>query len=521
MSSPEVVVVGAGPAGLVAACTLALQGVSVRVYDARQGPDAQPRALVLWAGCLEVLDRLGVGDDVLEQGLVLQRARYSSVTRPLFTVGFGALAGTRFTRPVCLPQPAVVQLLLDRAVTLGVDVRWNHRVTEVKLDDDGAVVQVVDTTSSSTTSTSTEVTARWVVGADGSRSVVREAAGVEMEGRTFTREFLLVDGRVVSPDLPADEARYDLGPDGVLVVVPLPDGTHRVFADREIPPDGTPDTVFDDALAALRLRQPSATISDVRWASRFRVHSRVARGFRRGPVLLAGDAAHGHSPAGGQGLNTAVQDGFDLAWRIAAVSGGADSALVDGYEAERRPAAQRAVQQADAQTKLWLVANPVRRRLRDALLRTLGSRARFQQAAVGRLAQLDLGLRNSPALVEGQVPQGTGLPAVGHWSGLPVPPRDELGCAVRHRLVVSGLTAQQRAALTGEAPSDVLVVDPPTAGTAGAAGRPSVVWVRPDGVVGGATDWDGRGQILRLLGRRPTAAREARPVRAESEVAKG
>lgn len=526
MSSPEVVVVGAGPAGLVAACTLALQGVPVRVYDARQGPDGQPRALVLWAGCLEVLDRLGVGDDVLEQGLVLQRARYSSVTRPLFTVGFGALAGTRFTRPVCLPQPVVVELLLARAASLGVDVRWNHRVTEVKLDDDRAVVQVVDTAG-----TPTEVTARWVVGADGSRSVVREAAGVEMEGRTFTREFLLVDGRVVSPDLPVDEARYDLGPHGVLVVVPLPDGTHRVFADREIPPDGTPDTVFDDALAALRLRQPSATISDVRWASRFRVHSRVARGFRRGPVLLAGDAAHGHSPAGGQGLNTAVQDGFDLAWRIAAVSGGADDVVVDGYEAERRPAAQRAVQQADAQTKLWLVANPVRRRLRDALLRTLGSRARFQQAAVGRLAQLDLGLRNSPALVEGQVPQGTGLPAVGRWSGLPVPPRDELGCAVRHRLVVSGLTAQQRAALAGEAPSGVLVVDPPTAGaarrdgTAGAAGRPSVVWVRPDGVVGGATDWDGRGQILRLLGRRPAAGQEAgpeaRPVRAESEVAQG
>ncbi|WP_419705863.1 FAD-dependent monooxygenase [Promicromonospora sp. NFX87] len=518
MSSPEVVVVGAGPAGLVAACTLALQGVSVRVYDARQGPDDQPRALVLWAGCLEVLDRLGVGDDILEQGLVLQRARYSSVTRPLFTVGFGALAGTRFTRPVCLPQPVVVDLLLARAATLGVDVRWNHRVTEVKLDDDRAVVQVAGTTSSNTAGTPTEVTARWVVGADGSRSVVREAAGVEMEGRTFTREFLLVDGRVVSPDLPADEARYDLGPHGVLVVVPLPDGTHRVFADREIPPEGTPDTVFDDALAALRLRQPSATISDVRWASRFRVHSRVARGFRRGPVLLAGDAAHGHSPAGGQGLNTAVQDGFDLAWRIAAVSGGADGVVVDGYEAERRPAAQRAVQQADAQTKLWLVANPVRRRLRDALLRALGSRARFQQAAVGRLAQLDLGLRNSPALVEGQVPQATGLPAVGHWSGLPVPPRDELGCAVRHRLVVSGLTAQQREALAGEAPSGVLVVDPPAAGT---AARPSVVWVRPDGVVGGATDWDGRGQILRLLGRRPAAGPEARPVRAESEVAKG
>jgi hypothetical protein len=165
------------------------------------------------------------------------------------------------------------------------------------------------------------------------------------------------------------------------------------------------------------------------------------------------------------------------------------------------------------------VANPVRRRLRDALLRTLGSRARFQRAAVGRLAQLDLGLRNSPALVEGQVPRGTGLPAVGRWSGLPVPPRDELGCAVRHRLVVSGLTAQQRDVLTSEAPSGVLVIDPPGAGAAGAAGRPSVVWVRPDGVVGGATDWDGRGQILRLLGRRSSSG--LRPVRSESEVAQG
>ncbi|WP_150252584.1 FAD-dependent monooxygenase [Nocardiopsis deserti] len=391
---PPVLVVGAGPTGLAAACALLQGGVSCRVVERRAGVAEEPKALILWSGALEVLRRLGVADRVVEQSLPLASASYFSGGRKIGGVRFGGLANTAFPGPVCLPQPGTEQALYDRLLELGGSVEWSTRVHSV--EPAGAGTRVV-LGPADDPDVREEVAVPWVVAADGSRSAVRESLGVAFEGDTYDRTFLLSDG-VVSGPAPEREAQYHLTPDGVLVIVPLPGGGHRVFFD--IASDGRTDPPDDALLARLLAERGPAglRIESVWWRSRFRVHARVAREFRRGRVLIAGDAAHLHSPAGGQGLNTGIQDGFDLGWKLAAVLRGAPEPLLDSYPLERRPTAQAVVRSADQQTRTWMTRAPLARLVRDNLMRLLSASGLLEKRLVPQLAQISPDLSASPAV---------------------------------------------------------------------------------------------------------------------------
>ncbi|XKK40182.1 FAD-dependent monooxygenase [Nocardiopsis sp. ARC36] len=391
---PQVLVVGAGPTGLAAACTLLQNGVPCRVVERRAGVAEEPKALILWSGALEVLRRLGVHERVIGQSLPLASASYFSGGRRIGGVRFGGLEGTAFPGPVCLPQPGTEEALYDRLLELGGSVEWSTQVHSAEPTGEG--VRVVLGPSGDPDSRE-EVSAAWVVAADGSRSAVRESLGVAFEGDTYDRVFLLSDG-VVSGPVPEKEAQYHLTPDGVLVIVPLPGGGHRVFFD--IAPDGDTEPPGDELLARLLAERGPAgmRIESVWWRSRFRVHARVAREFRRGRVLIAGDAAHLHSPAGGQGLNTGIQDGFDLGWKLASVLRGAPEGLLDSYPLERRPTAQAVVRSADQQTRAWMVRAPLARLVRDTLMRTLSASGLLEKRLVPQLAQISPDLRESPAV---------------------------------------------------------------------------------------------------------------------------
>ncbi|MFD3688862.1 FAD-dependent monooxygenase [Nocardiopsis sp. NPDC058631] len=405
---PPVLVVGAGPTGLAAACTLLQNGVPCRVVERRAGVAEEPKALILWSGALEVLRRLGVHERVLGQSLPLASASYFSNGRRIGGVRFGGLEGTAFPGPVCLPQPGTEQALHDRLLELGGSVEWSTRVHSVAPAGEGMRVVLGPAGDPDTRE---ESTVPWVVAADGSRSAVRESLGVAFEGDTYDRVFLLSDG-VVSGPVPEREAQYHLTPDGVLVIVPLPGGGHRVFFDTA--PDGETEPPGDELLARLLAeRGPGGLrIESVWWRSRFRVHARVAREFRRGRVLIAGDAAHLHSPAGGQGLNTGIQDGFDLGWKLAAVLRGAPEALLDSYPLERRPTAQAVVRSADQQTRTWMVRAPLARLVRDTLMRVLSASGLLEKRLVPQLAQISPDLRESPA-VTAPPPGWRGRDAVG------------------------------------------------------------------------------------------------------------
>ncbi|TDC23175.1 oxygenase [Streptomyces sp. 8K308] len=526
-----VLIAGAGPTGLTAACTLLRQGVDVTVVDRRSGPATAPKAIVTWSGALEVLDRVGVAERVAERALPLSGASYWSRGRKVAAVTFGGLPNTRFPGPLSVPQPVIEELLYERLTQLGGTVRWQttvRSVTSVGGDgQEGAEVTLDEHEGGETT-----VRARWLIAADGMHSTVRGELGVPFEGDTYPRDFLLGDvvlDAAGGAPLPEAEAQYHLTPDGVLVVVALPKGGHRVFFDQ---PAGTrtdrPTT--EELQRLLDERGPGRwKIGESWWTSRFQVHARVAGAFRHGAVFLAGDAAHVHSPAGGQGLNTGVQDGYDIGWKLAAVCRGADESLLDSFEAERRPTAVRAVRNADRQTRLWMVRNPVVRALRDTLLRRLSRSGALERRLIPEIAQIDLDLKESPAVARD--PAGDGITPGRRIPDTVLTPVHGARAATLHGYLANGRhavvvfddgTAGGRAAEAAEQARtrfdreavDVLLVT--SGGVPGAAGydvataserrTAQAVYVRPDGYVGARLPLDGARSLGELLVRVPESA---------------
>ncbi|MGH1555956.1 FAD-dependent oxidoreductase [Streptomyces sp. L7] len=244
-------------------------------------------------------------------------------------------------------------MLLDRLRALGGDVHRPYEVASAVQDEDGVTL---------TMATGQTLRAGYAVGADGMHSIVREAAGIGFTGNAYAESFVLAD--VLMDWTPGrTEVSLTFGTAGLTVVAPLPGGHYRVVATVEDAP-ATPDLAFVQQL--LDERAPGqAEVTGLAWSSRFRVHHRVADHYRAGRLLLAGDAAHVHSPAGGQGMNTGIQDGYTLG--RAFVTG-----QLDGYEARRRPVAQRVVAFTDRMTRVATTRNPAVRGARNFALPLLG-----------------------------------------------------------------------------------------------------------------------------------------------------
>ncbi|MFI2378467.1 FAD-dependent monooxygenase [Streptomyces sp. NPDC018964] len=545
MTAP-VLIVGAGPTGLTAACALWDLGVPCRVVDRRPGPGTAPKGLVLWSGALECLRRLGVSEALADAALPLAGASYWSRGRRTGAVRFGKLEDTAFPGPLCAPQPVTERALHERLTELGGTVEWDTEVLSVTVDRGGPAESATVTLRSATGEQT--VTVPWLVAADGARSLVRDSVGIPFEGHTFDRTFLIGDGRLDGAGAEA-EVQHHITPDGVLVIVPQPDG-HRVFFDTE--PDGrTAPPSVELLQRLLDERGPGGLrLYDVRWSSRFRVHAKVAPRFREGPVLLAGDAVHAHTTAGGQGLNTGVQDGYDVGWKLAAVVRGCDPALLDSYEAERRPASVRAVRNGDQQTRMWLLRNPLARTLRDTVMRGLSAAGLLEKKALPVLAQLDLDHSGSPAVADlaGAAAAPRALRPGRRAPDLPLAPVHATTetslhahlAAGRHTLLVYGDgEAGRRAARAWTAlrergaedtarvlwirPADTGGGDVPPAGagfavvretdTRGGARAPWCAYVRPDGVVAARSGADGLDALLARVPSRPPLAAPAPAVR--------
>ena len=375
----DVLVVGAGPTGLMLANWLVKMGVTVVVADGKAGPTRESRALVVQARSLEIYDQLGVGGTVMAAARRATALAPGTGSRVFGRIAFGALGRhlTPYPWIEILEQSRNEEILYANLRELGSDVRWNAPVTALTAVDGGVEATVGDRT----------VRARYCVGADGANSIVRKARGIAFEGVTNPHLFYVIDAGAAG-GLVQGAINVRPGGEDFLLAFPMGGRSDWRLIGLARDSDGDGQITEDDARARIKAGF-AVTYGDSRWYATYKVHHRIAATFRDGPVLLAGDAAHVHSPVGGQGMNTGLQDAHNLAFKLADVlQGRAGESWLDRYEAERRPVAQTLVATTDRLFGLVTSQRLPLRALRGLLIRLLapvGVRALPRSAGGSRL----------------------------------------------------------------------------------------------------------------------------------------
>ncbi|MFI2838227.1 FAD-dependent oxidoreductase [Mycolicibacterium sp. PDY-3] len=373
----DVLIAGAGPVGLTAAIVLTQRGRRVQVIDDQAAGANTSRAAVVHAHTLELLAPYAVSRDLVARGVQVPAFSIRDRDTTLLTVPFGRLP-TPYPYTLMIPQADTEALLLGRLEQLGGHVLRPVALTDVSRHGDGITAICAD---------GREIRARYLLGADGLHSTVRERAGVGFTGSTYADAFVLADVRL-SGGLGAEEVILYFSPAGLVVVAPLPQGRHRIVATVDEAP-AEPDAAFVQRLLDERGPQAQpAVVEQIVWSSRFRVHHRIADTFRSDRMLLAGDAAHVHSPAGGQGMNLGIEDAVAAGEALDRVLDGAPESLLDAYATERKRTAEGVIALAGRLTDLATLP-PGRRRLRNTALRMAGTLPAVRRAAAYRLSGVD------------------------------------------------------------------------------------------------------------------------------------
>ncbi len=372
----EVVVVGAGPVGLAVAVSLAEAGRQVTVVDRQAAGANTSRASVVHPRTLELLERIGVSKRLTELGIHVEQFNIADGNRTLVPVRFDGLP-TAYPYVLMIPQNLTEQVLLERLTELGGSVHRPYVAAGVRQSTDGAEV---------TLESGEVIKAQYVVAADGMHSKIRDLAGLGFSGDgTLPLNFTLADVNVEG-GLPKEEVLLYFSKAGILVAAPLPDGNYRLVAEVEEAPE-KPDVAYAQQLLDTRGPQGRARVTEVIWGSRFRIHERVADRYREGRIVLAGDAAHTHSPAGGQGMNLGLRDAVVLGEALATALATGDESKLDEYATAGRAEAVRVVALAHRLTRLATVPAAVRP-ARNAALRLLAKLPRFRRGLAEQLAAI-------------------------------------------------------------------------------------------------------------------------------------
>lgn len=390
----DVLVVGAGPTGLTLAGELLRRGLTVRVIDEAEAPTVQSRAIVVHARTLEILDDIGVADALRARGVELHGATIYANGQPVFRTRFEQL-DTRFPYLLSVAQSeteAVLAELLER--------RGGRVERKTSLDgfrQDGTGVNAMTTGPDG----EREVRAAWLVGCDGARSTVRKALDIPFDGDTYDARFLLADVKI-DWDVRTDMVSSWFADDGMVACFPMRDARWRVIATDTADVASDVEPSLDEVQTLFAKRTASkGVLSDPVWTARFRIHCRQVAHYRDDRVFLAGDAAHIHSPAGGQGMNTGIQDAHNLAWKLALVHRGhARALLLDSYHAERHEIGRAVLRGTDLATKIGTLESPLARTVRDELARFLTSFHAVQKGIARQVAELAVSYEESALVGE-------------------------------------------------------------------------------------------------------------------------
>jgi 2-polyprenyl-6-methoxyphenol hydroxylase-like FAD-dependent oxidoreductase len=378
VDTADVVVVGSGPTGLMLACELALGGAKARLLEERTDMPNITRAFAVHARTLELLDARGLADDLLPRGVPV----YGVAPPGGLELDLRELP-TRFGMVLIVPQSGTERVLQARADELGVEITRGAEVVGLTQDSDGVTVECAGGDS---------VRAGYVVGCDGAHSTVRSQLGIDFVGKQYETHILLADVQLTRA--PGETLSGVTNEKGVALLIPFGDGWFRAIVWdrlREQAPLREPVTFSEIRDSFGRIAGHDYGMTEMRWSSRFLSERRQARHYRKGRVFLAGDAAHVHSPLGGQGMNTGIGDAMNLGWKLAdTVRGSAPPSLLDTYEGERHPVGASVLALTDAFNQMVLNNSRAGRLFRTALLGTVTRLPRGRRVIGDRLSGIGI-----------------------------------------------------------------------------------------------------------------------------------
>jgi 2-polyprenyl-6-methoxyphenol hydroxylase-like FAD-dependent oxidoreductase len=401
----DVLVVGAGPTGLTLAAQLQAFGAAVRIVDRQLDRVHESRALAVQPRTLEVLRGLGVAQELVARGNDAVWVQLHAAGRVVRVRLFGlGLDDTAYPFLLFVSQAETEAVLEDHLATGGIEVERGVELVDLHSDPDA-----VTCTLGHRDGRTEQLRARYLAGCDGAASTVRRGAGIPFKGGAYPQTFALAD--LEADGLDRDAAHAFLGQEGILLFFPLgrPASWRMLAMHPSLQGRQEPARPSLEELQALAdtFTDGSVRLRDPVWRTYFRLQHRQASRYQAGRIFLAGDAAHIHSPAGAQGMNTGIQDAWNLGWKLALVSRGvAHEALLDTYDAERRPVGGFVVRFTDRAFSAATSTNPLARVLRTRLTpRVLPQALKFDRALASgfrTIAQLNISYRHSPAVQEGR-----------------------------------------------------------------------------------------------------------------------
>ena len=388
---PSVLVVGAGPTGLLLASELQRRGVPCHLIDARSGPLHWDRATVVHPRSLEVFESLGLIGRFLDAGVKQRAVKIHSGGKVLGTMDLSN-CGSTYGFNLGVSEEVTESILTDYLHEQGGEVYRSSRLVGLTPRPDGVLAEI------ERDGERYQVNARWAVGCDGIHSPTRDLSGIGFEGHDIAKPWAVFDATLQgwAQTFDANFVYLETLP---VILTALPDRRWRVY----MRPSSAESDLVAEAAATIRLYEPAASFVNVENPTRFQCHTKIATQFRSGAVLLAGDAAHLCSPAEGHGMNCGLQDAVNLAWKLALVCrGAAEPPLLDSYEAERRPVAEIVTQSGDATERAQTLTDPTERDSRDKAIKAALAEPTARHHEVAAETELNVHYSGSP-IVSGEV----------------------------------------------------------------------------------------------------------------------